>query len=110
MRKVIQSKAIACSKIFTYLLIIFLFSFKHLFKVSGDTLVISGNGETEEAIEYGKEVKESKIKKLIIKEGITTTQKLRLGLYNKSITIDYLILNICFCHCLCGKHSQSNTK
>ena len=33
--------------------------------INGDTLVISGNGETEEAIEYGKEVKESKIKKLI---------------------------------------------
>lgn len=27
--------------------------------INGDTLVISGNGETEEAIKYGKEVKKS---------------------------------------------------
>ena len=50
--------------------------------INGDTLVISGNGETEETIKYGKEVKKSQIKKLIIKEGITTTQKLRLGLFS----------------------------
>ena len=56
--------------------------------INGDTLVISGNGETEETIEYGKEVKESKIKKLIIKEGITTTQKLRLGLFSNLKEID----------------------
>lgn len=47
--------------------------------INGDTLVISGNGEAEEAIEYGKEVKKSKIKKLIIKEGITKITPLGIG-------------------------------
>ena len=67
--------------------------------INGDTLVISGNGETEEAIEYGKEVKESKIKKLIIKEGITTTQKLRLGLFSnlKEINLPNSLVEIADC-------------
>ena len=47
--------------------------------INGDTLVISGNGETEEAIKYGKEVKKSQIKKLIIKEGITKITPLGIG-------------------------------
>lgn len=47
--------------------------------INGDTLVISGNGETEETIEYGKEVKKSQIKKLIIKEGITKITPLGIG-------------------------------
>jgi len=67
--------------------------------INGDTLVISGNGETEETIEYGKEVKESKIKKLIIKEGITTTQKLRLGLFSnlKEINLPNSLVEIADC-------------
>ena len=35
--------------------------------INGDTLVISGNGETEEAIEYGKEVKKSQLKRELLK-------------------------------------------
>lgn len=67
--------------------------------INGDTLVISGNGETEEAIEYGKEVKKSQIKKLIIKEGITTTQKLRLGLFSnlKEINLPNSLVEIADC-------------
>ena len=67
--------------------------------INDDTLVLSGNGETEETIEYGKEVKESKIKKLIIKEGITTTQKLRLGLFSnlKEINLPNSLVEIVDC-------------
>lgn len=67
--------------------------------INGDTLVISGNGETEEAIKYGKEVKKSQIKKLIIKEGITTTQKLRLGLFSnlKEINLPNSLVEIADC-------------
>ena len=67
--------------------------------INGDTLVISGNGEAEEAIKYGKEVKKSQIKKLIIKEGITTTQKLRLGLFSnlKEINLPNSLVEIADC-------------
>lgn len=76
--------------------------------INGDTLVISGNGETEEAIEYGKEVKESKIKKLIIKEGITTTQKLRLGLFSnlKEINLPNSLVEIADCSFMSNRKLQ----
>ena len=76
--------------------------------INGDTLVISGNGETEEAIEYGKEVKESKIKKLIIKEGITTTQKLRLGLFSnlKEINLPNSLVEIAACSFMSNRKLQ----
>lgn len=76
--------------------------------INGDTLVISGNGETEEAIEYGKEVKESKIKKLIIKEGSTTTQKLRLGLFSnlKEINLPNSLVEIADCSFMSNRKLQ----
>ena len=49
--------------------------------INDDTLVLSGNGEAEEAIKYGKEVKKSQIKKLIIKEGITKITPLGIGTF-----------------------------
>lgn len=76
--------------------------------INGDTLVISGNGETEETIEYGKEVKESKIKKLIIKEEITTTQKLRLGLFSnlKEINLPNSLVEIADCSFVSNRKLQ----
>ena len=60
--------------------------------INGDTLVISGNGETEEAIKYGKEVKKSQIKKLIIKEGITKITPLGIGKFE---SVRVKIIAIC---------------
>ena len=76
--------------------------------INDDTLVLSGNGETEETIEYGKEVKESKIKKLIIKEEITTTQKLRLGLFSnlKEINLPNSLVEIADCSFMSNRKLQ----